>query len=111
MISLFQMVSRDVDDLVVAAEENHLSSQEVTNLHLTTYYDRVPIRYEEKIRKWFIREGSLLHRKARSFLSKFDRDLNPDLAPDSDYLRVSLGSFSRVELLESTEASDRDEVA
>ncbi|RIL12652.1 MAG: hypothetical protein DCC75_00075 [Proteobacteria bacterium] len=44
------------------------------------------------IRKWLLNQGIQLHKRARIYLSRFDRDLNP--SPDKGGARVVVGAFS-----------------
>lgn len=90
----FKVLSRDLDDLICAVEENVLEDPPIPNLHIRTSYNRVPIEQAEKIREWLIREGSELHARARAFLSKFDCDINHRLKPENGTARVVLTAFS-----------------
>jgi hypothetical protein len=74
----FELLSKDVDTLIHAVEENLLEKREVANLHIRTEYDNIFQKDMNKIRKWFVREGKMFHKKARDFLSKYDQDINPD---------------------------------
>ncbi len=56
----------------------------------------MPSEALEEIRRWSAREGSAFHERARNFLSKYDRDLNPKLGGTGTY-RVAIGSFSVIE--------------
>lgn len=93
----FEMLGRDTEDLLLAAEENYLREPAIPNLHLKTEYDRVPAQYADKIRTWFIDNGSAFHQRARNFLSKFDFDLNPRLKGADPCIRIAIGTFSLVE--------------
>lgn len=90
----FRMVEADIDDLLRAVEENTLKKPATANLHLTTRYDNVAPEHLPEIRRWFINEGAKLHKAARNYLSKFDKDLNPKLKGTQGGSRVALGSFS-----------------
>ena len=90
----FELLARDVETMMDAVEENLLAQKDFSNLHIRTEYDNISVKELKTIRKWFIDEGKAFHRKARDFLSKFDRDINPDSKDNSAGTRVVLGSFS-----------------
>ena len=97
----FQLLARDSEDLMSAVEENIVATEEVPNLHISTEYDNIPLKHLPRIRTWFLEEGSAFHQRARSFLSDFDRDVNPIRRRGSKgRVRVAVGSFSRTEILE-----------
>lgn len=91
----FRLAQADIDDLLQCVEGNLLGeTPEHKNLHLRTYYDRIPVRNTVEIRDWITREGSALHQKARNYLSRFDLDLNPRRSADGPITTVTLGTFS-----------------
>ena len=93
----FQLLGDDAADLYSAVQENLTENPSVPNLHIKTEYTNVPASQLEKVRGWFLREGSAFHSKARAYLSKFDRDLNPRLPGDEPGTRVAICSFSIVD--------------
>lgn len=94
----FSLLQGDTNDLISAVEENVFASENVPNLHIKTEYDNIVPSAVPEIRTWLIKEGSAFHQRARSFLSRFDRDLNPALKSEAaPAVRVALGAFSRVE--------------
>jgi hypothetical protein len=95
--AVLEMLGEDTDDLFMAVEHNAFRKDdaEPLNHHLKTEYRNVPQESLDEIRRWCMREGSAFHERARNFLSKFDRDLNPDLQGTGVY-RVVVGSFSVV---------------
>ena len=100
----FDLLAKDMEDLVFAVSENIFEKTENPNLHIRTEYDNIPLEYYEPIRKWLLEAGSGIHEKARDFLSKKDRDLNPELKKKSESksgLRVIFGTFARVEKFEN----------
>jgi|GEM_PF-530209 len=92
----FSILAKDSEDLIGAAEENLLRKQETLNLHLRTEYERIRAGAEPAIKQWLSAEGHLFHRRARDFLAGFDQDINPQAGYKGDFIRVVLGSFSRV---------------
>ena len=97
--AILQMLAEDMDDLIVAVEENAFttSDEKVPNHHLKTEYHNLPDQALFEIKQWCMREGSAFHERARNFLSKYDRDLNPNLPAGTGRHRVVVGSFSLVE--------------
>lgn len=93
----FNYLSRDCNDLIVAVEQNVLADSAKRNLHLQTEYDQVGITYLPQIRHWLRNEGDAFHKRARAFLSKFDKDLNPKINRFEPTARVSVCAFSRVD--------------
>jgi hypothetical protein len=88
------MLSRDIDDISQAVEQNLFEPQQTQNLHLKTDFDNITPEAIPEIRRWLIKEGSLLHRRAREYLSKYDRDLNKEMPKNGIRCRVALGTFS-----------------
>lgn len=89
------ILTSDVDDLVVAVEENLLGEVDVPNLHGRTEYDNISVDALPEIREWVFKEGSLFHRKVRDYLSRFDRDINPEVGGKGG-ARVVFSTFSRI---------------
>jgi len=75
---LFELVSKDVDMCINAAEVNAAREVKISNLYVRTEYDNVFDKDLEKIRSWFVNEGKAFHRRARDFLSKYDQDVHPE---------------------------------
>ena len=99
------LLESDFNDLVRSVEENIVGAEPTPKLHVKTEYDAVDPDAIPFIRALLIREGSALHQKARNFISKFDREINPakgkkkvsgESVSDSPVVlgRVTLGSFS-----------------
>ena len=92
----FRLVAEDLKTLLEAAEENIFKDPAIPNLHLTTRYDNICQEDLLTIRRWLMAEGAKLHKRARLYLSKYDKDLNPKLANRRGGCRIALGSFSFV---------------
>jgi hypothetical protein len=74
------------------------------NLHIHTEYDNVPTKDLPKIRAWLLDQGKAFHRRAREYLSRFDRDVSRTSSEsDSGSGRVIVTAFSW------TEVSDTDQ--
>jgi len=108
--AVLEMLAEDAEDLFVAVEENAFESHppELPNHHLKTEYTNVSCEALPEIRRWFMREGSALHERARNFLSKFDRDLTPQDKPSTESCRVAIASFSRVEETRPEKSTSED---
>lgn len=91
-------LANDTVELMSAIEENLAGMQEMPNYHIKTEYDNVAQDSLPVIRAWFLKQGSAFHKKARDFLSKHDKDINPSLKDKEGGARVVLGGFSRVEV-------------
>lgn len=91
-----ELLAKDLDELLQAAEENLFSPSPITNLHLRTEFDNIEPRYLPTIRRWLLDEGKDFHARARDFLSQFDRDLNPKVSRGNSQkgTRVSVGTHS-----------------
>ncbi|MCC6219949.1 MAG: hypothetical protein IT291_01770 [Deltaproteobacteria bacterium] len=92
------LLADDIGDLVSAVDENLFAQPTTPNLHLKTRYDNICLDKLQEIKDWFIQKGMELHSEARAYLSQFDRDLNPLLHSKKGGGRVTLGTFSRVEI-------------
>ena len=79
----FELLSKDIQTLVDAVQENLLSKVRPSNLHIRTEYDNIATEHLPEIRRWLIDEGKVFHRKAREYISKFDKDINPELGDGS----------------------------
>lgn len=90
----FTLLARDAEDLLMSVDENVFSPRDEKNLHARTEYDNVAPEHLEEIRRWLLIEGAEFHRRARNFLSKYDRDVNPRLKTQGR-ARVVVGTFSR----------------
>jgi hypothetical protein len=92
----FGVLAADCDDLMRTVEENIAGKEEIPNLHARTVFDNVHPESYEELRRWLMREGHELHRKARAMLSELDRDINPQITDRGHGVKVVLGTFSRI---------------
>jgi hypothetical protein len=104
-----RFVSEDVQDLLVAGEENAFVSSDIPNLHARTHYDNIPDAHVEKIRESLLSLGKKFHQEARALLARFDRDINTKIPHEEGRNRVVVCTFSRVEELSSEESSETEE--
>jgi len=95
----YQMISRDAEHLMQSIEENIRHADSESNLHLASYFDNIVKSSIPEIRKWLIREGKLFHRRARDYISGFDRDINPDLEGEGGgYVYLNAFSLTKEEV-------------
>lgn len=94
----FELLERDSDDLLSAVGCNILESPPIPHLHLRTEYDNVCREALPEIREWLLDRGTTFHEEARSYLAKFDKDVNPRLYQKEGGARVMLGAFSFTEI-------------
>lgn len=92
----FNLLSGDIDDLTRAVEENITLSLDPPHHHVKTHYDNINVDALPEIKEWFLEHGGKFHEKARNFLSKFDKDINPNNKIGG--ARVAIGSFSFTEI-------------
>lgn len=95
--AVLEMLAEDAEDLFVAVEENAFTPKEmnVKNHHLKTEYSNIPDQSVPEIQEWMMREGSAFHERARNFLARHDRDINPALKGEGAN-RIVIASFSRI---------------
>lgn len=94
-LQCFQLLSKDIADLMSAVQENVSSQRRVPHLQARTEYDNVSKKALPVIKEWLINEGAVFHARARDFISRFDKDLNPALEEEGG-ARVVVSTFSRV---------------
>jgi hypothetical protein len=84
----------DIATLLETVEGNLAERSTRPDLHLRTMYDNIPPEKLEEIRAWVLARGAAFQGEIREYLSKFDRDLNPQIPTGSDKARVSVTVFS-----------------
>jgi hypothetical protein len=89
-----QVLSDDIEDLATAVEQNLTSCNETPSVHLRTSYDNIDPAELPQIRRWLLEKGAAFHREVRSYLSLFDRDINPSLPRGDGRARVVVSLFS-----------------
>jgi len=96
-----QIIARDIDELMLCADENIAATNERPNHHTATIYDNIPKEYESELRDWINNEASQLHKKIREHVSRYDRDINEGSLKDSKKgtIRFAFGSFGRLSLV------------
>jgi Family of unknown function (DUF6502) len=105
-----QLLVADISDLTSGVESNIAANEVVPNLHITTRYDNINPDAIPQIRSWLLKKGSAFQAEVRSYLSKFDKDLNPALFASRGGARVSLGTFSFTVSAKPTNGEQEDVV-
>lgn len=90
----FEMLAGDLEDLILAVEQNNNANSNELNLHAKTYFDNIPESDLAGLREKLLKLGSKYHQEVRDLLSKHDRDFNPDHKPNESSGRISFGTFS-----------------
>jgi hypothetical protein len=96
LVEVFNLLADDLEDLSEVVFNNLMQESEVPQLHLKTSYDDIALEHLPEIRLWLLQEGAAFHRRARDYISQFDRDLNPLLKSKPGGARVSVGTFSLI---------------
>lgn len=106
----FRILSRDVDNLVKAVEGNVINQVSPPHLHIKTHYDNIALSALAQIRTWLLEEGTKFHARAREYLARFDKDLNPRLINERGGGRVTMSAFSFTEApQDSTQPSGEEQ--
>ncbi len=98
----YELLSQDSEYLMQSVAENLETEVQPPNLHARTEYDKVRKSAIPEIKRWLLVEGHKLHQRARSFISRFDQDINPPKQLEEN-AKVVLGSFSLVRDAEKEE--------
>lgn len=91
----FTILSDDISELTLAAEENLLLTAEIKNLHGKTIYDNIYHEDLPQIKTWLLTEGTKFHHRVRNFIAEFDKDINPNPCKTAG-ASVTFCTFSRV---------------
>ena len=83
----YEMLAEDIADLSDVIQENLAAKDLPPHLHTRTAFDNISDKDLPQIQDWLFRLGNRVHKEAREFLSKYDRDMNPE--------RVKPGKRSR----------------
>lgn len=90
----------DISALLETVEGNLGERSARPDLHLKTSYDNIPPERLEEIRAWVLARGATFQGEIREYLSKFDRDLNPEIPEGNERARVSVTVFSLGRVIE-----------
>jgi len=92
------LISRDVNELLLSAAENIETVGRRPNHHTTTRFDNIPEEHLVELREWVIKEAGLFHLKVRTHIAKYDRDVSDKGFDDSSQgtIQFTFGSFGSV---------------
>lgn len=93
----YQMLGRDVGNLIEAVTENIEKKSEVKNLHVTVEFDNIRRDKLDEVRAWLLAEGSKFQKKVSDHLAQLDLDIKPAKQSTVGGVKVSLTLFSLVE--------------
>ena len=91
----FDYLNDDINNLIMAVEENILADQP-QNIHATTEFTNIPDKKIEDIRTWLLKEGEKFHSRVLKYLSKFDKDINKKQQQAKGKNTVVFSTFSRI---------------
>lgn len=90
----YNLLADDMGRLIASIEEN-LSIPRISNVHITTNYDRIIVKDIPKIRRWLLEESKAFHKKVRGFLASHEADQGTSTAANDDEVGwASFCSFS-----------------
>lgn len=93
----FELLEEDFRSLLDVVEHNLSEDSSLSHLHARTTYDKIRPDGVQSIKEWLLREGHALHDRARTFISQYDQDINPDPKFEGRPVKVFLGTFGGVE--------------
>ena len=102
-VDKLQILGTDTADLITTIEHNLTHSQEQAKFQRKVSYDNVPVEYVEPFRKHSAKLSMELLVKLDNWLSKRDRDSNPNVKGEGK-ARVGLGIY----MMEETSEIDGD---
>ena len=103
----FDLIARDITDLVSTLEHNLHSEVDSQNAHFRTEYTSIASDAVPDTRRHILNMTRQFHASVREYLSKFDLDINPTLHSSTKKLvRIMLSSFSFIE--DSSEEKERE---
>lgn len=104
----FKILADDLELILQAAEENIVQKKAIRNLHLRTTFDNIYASDVPTIRQWFVDQGKLFHKRARDFLSQFDKDMNPRPDDEPAGVKVELGAYSFTSIFPDEAGQEND---
>lgn len=90
---IYDLLIRNTESLVRAAEENMTLANDPKNLHVRTEFDNIFQQDLPTIRAWLLEHGYAFHKEARDFLARYDKDITYQPEREGGG-RVVLGAFS-----------------
>lgn len=99
----FNVLSEDIDDLLLAVEGNLNNQLSLPNLHGRTEFDKIPQKDLPKIKEWILAKGSKFHQEIRKFLVRYDQDFNIHNSAEPT-AKVVVTAFSNIEMFNKKES-------
>ena len=90
------LLGRDMEDLILAVDDNIFKKPTIPHLHIKTRYDNVALSAVPELRRWCLDIGAKMHAEVRTKLAKYDKDFNPKLKGEAGGAVISFGTFARV---------------
>ena len=91
----YQILARDVGNLIAAVQENVDKKTKTPNLHGTTFFTNIHPDDFDKIRDWVLSEGTEFHNKVRSYISSFHKELSPESEAYNSGITLYLTTFTK----------------
>ncbi len=106
-IKAFEIIAKDMRDLIQTLEHNLAHPPTAQNLHFRTEYTNIYRKDVPGVRSWIIKEGRKFHSRVREFLAAHDKDVNPSAhAAEPAGVRIALSSFSYIDEESGTESKN-----
>lgn len=91
----FELLARDIASFIQSTEQNVARPDSIGEAYIRTEYDNISSRHLPQIRRWLVAHTKAFHKRARAYLARYDKDLNPRFDPrDPAGERVVLHAFS-----------------
>lgn len=76
-VETYETIAKDISTIIEVAENNIQTPPNTTpHHHLRTEYDNLYLKDLPYIKEWLFDEGRALHKRARDFLSQYDKDVS-----------------------------------
>jgi len=105
----FSMLAEDIGDLSRAVIDNIEVEGDLPHLHARTIFDNLSVDDLTAVREWSLNLGAEVHKRAREFLSRFDRDLHPEMLTSKERTRVVFSTYSFAEILAAKKKKEGQE--
>ena len=92
-LDAYGVLARDIELVSQVVEENVFWGRKTRNHHSRTEFDNIYQDDLPKIREWLFEQGAEFHKKVRTYLASYDKDI--DANPEKEGgASVAIGSFS-----------------
>lgn len=97
-VRAFSIISKDISALIDAVLHNLSASDGGQDVHIRTEYDNIYVSEVPRIRAWLVDEARAFHKRARDFISNYDKDVFPSSSSAPAGARIMVSMFSQAEL-------------